>query len=394
MRFSKEIFIILIIQITEVLGFSLILPFLPIYAQKMGASPLEIGLILTSFSFFQFFSAPIMGKLSDRYGRRPLLILSQISTMIGFIVLAYSNTIGLIFLSRAIDGIFGSNFTIAQAYLSDISSKKDRSKVFGISGIAFGLGFLIGPAIGGYLGQFGLIYPSLLAAGFSLLTIFLTFFLLPETVKKKDQEKKLDLKIIDIKSLTKYFSDKKISPKLMHFFTYILAHVIWTSTFSLYAVKQLGMNTFQIGLSLAGVGLVSVLIRGFLLPKLIDIFGEKKLLTSGVLLFTVSLFLTAFITEIWMFSTLLILFSLGSGLSRPLLNGAISRSASEDEQGAIMGVSSSLGSMAQMLGPLIGGYLLTNFHSGSLGITASLIMGTGAIFIIKDYYKNGLSLHK
>src|SRR4030042_1620573 len=130
MELGKKHVTIMLIMITEVLGFSLVLPFLPLYAQELGASPLVVGLIFTSFSVFQFFSAPIMGRLSDRYGRRPMLMLSQFSTFIGFLVLGFADTLALIFLSRMIDGLFGSNFTIAQAYLRDISSQKDRRKSF------------------------------------------------------------------------------------------------------------------------------------------------------------------------------------------------------------------------------------------------------------------------
>lgn len=187
MKLSKELLIILVIQITEVLGFSLILPFLPFYAQDLGASPLIIALVLSSFSLFQFISAPILGRLSDIYGRRPLLIASQISTFISFLILAKSTSLTMIFLSRAVDGLLGSNFTIAQAYISDISTKKNRSKAFGISGIAFGIGFLIGPAIGGFLSKFGFSVPAFIASGISFLTILATFFFLPETVTKKNE---------------------------------------------------------------------------------------------------------------------------------------------------------------------------------------------------------------
>ena len=153
--YDKRFITIFVIQITEVLGFSLILPFLPYYATNLGASPFKVSLILSTFSLFQFFSAPIMGRLSDSYGRRPLLIISQLSTFISFLVLGFSNSLFWIFTSRIIDGLLGSNFSIAQAYLSDISAEEDRSKVFGYSGVAFGLGFLVGPAIGGFLSQFG-----------------------------------------------------------------------------------------------------------------------------------------------------------------------------------------------------------------------------------------------
>ena len=185
MKLTKEYVIIFVIMVTEILGFSLILPFLPFYVEELGATPLIYGLILASFSLFQFISAPIMGRLSDHYGRKPMLIFSQLSTFISFIILGFANTIWLVFLSRIVDGMLGSNMTIAQAYISDISSKKDRSKAFGLAGVAFGIGFLIGPAIGGTLAKINYSIPSFIAAGISLLTIFTTFFFLPETVKRK-----------------------------------------------------------------------------------------------------------------------------------------------------------------------------------------------------------------
>ena len=145
MKLNRKHITILLIQLTEVLGFSLILPFLPLLAQKLGATPLQIGLIATSFSLFQFVSAPIMGGLSDVYGRRPLLILSQFSTLISFLLLGMANALPLIYMSRIVDGLVGSNGTITQAYISDITSKEDRIKMFGIMGIACVLGFLVGP---------------------------------------------------------------------------------------------------------------------------------------------------------------------------------------------------------------------------------------------------------
>ena len=184
MKLTKEYVTIFVILVTEVLGFSLILPFLPFYAQQFGATPFIIGLIAASFSFFQFWSAPILGRLSDHYGRKPMLLISQFSTFLGFLILGYANSLWMIFLSRIVDGLFGANYTIAQAYLSDISSKKDRSKVFGLSGAAFGFGFLIGPGIGGWLSQFGFSVPSFMAAGVAFITLLIIAFVLPETIKR------------------------------------------------------------------------------------------------------------------------------------------------------------------------------------------------------------------
>lgn len=372
---KKEFLIILIIQITEVLGFSLILPFLPFFAEDLGASPLTVGLILTSFSFFQFLSAPIMGRLSDHYGRRPMLIFSQISTLIGFLILAFANSLPLIFLSRIVDGLLGSNFTIAQAYLADISSDEERSQAFGVSGIAFGVGFLIGPAIGGSLARSGYSLPSFLAAGLSLLTIVITFLFLPETVKKRTE--KIKVKIIDWGVFQKYWRDPNLKLKLAQFFTFLLAMSLWTSTFALYARAQIKINTQQVGFILAYIGLLSIILRGPLLGKLIKIFSEEKLRMAGMILIIFGLTGSIWIRSLHLLVIVMTFFATGVGLARPLLVGQISRQVSRNEQGAILGLTSSLASLSQIFGPLLGGAALNHFFPGFLGLLGALTMGGG-----------------
>lgn len=386
MRLKKEYLIILIIQITEVMGFSLILPFLPLFARDLGASPLTIGLILTSFSLFQFISAPIMGRLSDHYGRKPMLILSQISTMISFIILGFANSIWLIFLSRIVDGLFGSNFTIAQAYLSDISTKKERSKVFGISGIAFGFGFLIGPAIGGFLSQFGYSLPSFIAAGITFITILTTHFMLVETVKRK-KDVKISIKIFEFGHFKRYFSSNKVAPKLWALFSFLLSHQIWVSTQALYVAAQLGFGAQEVGFLLMYIGITSIVIRGLLLPKLIDWAGEKRLTRIGLGSIVIGMALVLLVRSWQMLLVTTTFFSFGSGAARPLLTGAISNSVSGKEQGAVLGVANSLGSIAQILGPLIGGVVINYFIPGILGLTSSIVMAVG-LFLMLRYDKN------
>ena len=379
---KKEYLIIFAILVTEIMGFSLILPFLPFYATDLGASPLQIGLILALFSLFQFISAPIMGKLSDTYGRRPLLIFSQLSTFISFIILGFAGTLWMIYLSRIVDGLLGSNFTIAQAYLSDISSKKDRSKAFGISGAAFGFAFLIGPAVGGYLAQFNYSLPSFMAAGLSLITIITTFFFLPETIKNKKPKKIKIAELFDTKPFTKYFSQQKISLKLWQFSSFFMSHVIWVSVFALYADRQLNIGTKEVGFILAYAGLMSIILRGVLLEKIIDFFGEKKLKFAGYLSVIIGLLLAVFIKNFWLYFGVMTLFSFGFGILRPLLLGSISREVSENEQGAIMGLTSSLGSLTQIFGPLIGGFLINYFFPGSVAIAAGAVMIIGLILFL------------
>lgn len=383
MKIDKKLLIILVIQITEVLGFSLVLPFLPFYAEEMGASPFVVGLIIASFSVFQLVSAPIMGRLSDFYGRKPLLLFSQASTCLGFLILAFSNSLGMIFLSRIVDGLLGSNYPIAQAYLSDISTKKNRSRAFGFSGVAFGIGFLIGPAIGGYLSRFGYSIPSLIAAIICLGTMATTLIFLPETVKRK-KEVRLKIKIFDISPFKKYFSETKVSSKLTPFFAYILAHVIWVSSFALYSKRQLGFTPVHVGYLLTYIGLISIFIRGGLLGKLINLFGENNLKIAGPFFIIFGFIGASFINKGWEVFIVMTLFAFGTGLSRPILLGEISKSVSSKEQGAILGLTNSLGSLSQIFGPLIGGFLISSFFPGSLGLVAALVMSLGLVMILKN----------
>ena len=390
MLFRKEYVVIFIIQVTEVLGFSLVLPFLPLYAKEFGASPLVVGALLMTFSLFQFITSPILGKLSDSYGRKPLLIFSQISTFLSFIILGFSNTLWMIFLSRIVDGSLGSNHSIAQAYLSDISTKKDRSKVFGISGAAFGFGFLIGPAIGGYLATvspMGYKLPSFIAAGICLITILLTVTLLKETIKKKTTVK-INLNIFHFNELRKYIVMPIVRIDLWQYFAYLVSHIIFTSQFALFANMQMGFGAKEIGYLMAYVGAISIVIRGFLLSKLIDIISEKKLIYLGTIAMIIGLIGAMFVKD-WIGMIFIIsFFAFGSGVNRPILVGEISRKVNEKEQGAVLGVANSLGSLAQIIGPLFGGLVLTHFFTGSLPLISAIAMFLGLITRISKDTKN------
>ncbi|MBD3203625.1 MFS transporter [Candidatus Woesearchaeota archaeon] len=384
MEYKKEYITIFVIMITEVLGFSLILPFLPYYVENFGASPLTYGLILASFSFLQLISSPIMGKLSDHYGRRPMLFFSQLSTFISFIILGLANSLLMVFLSRIVDGLLGSNMTLAQAYISDISTKENRSRAFGLVGVAFGIGFLIGPAIGGTLARIDYSIPSFIAAGFSFITIITTYFFLPETVKRKKDIKFDFKKAFHINEFKKYFHNKKISSKLFQFFSYTLTHSIYVTAFAYFASLMFGFKENNIGYLLTYIGFLSIILRGVLLGKLIDIFGEFRLRYAGVFSIFIGMVMLSFLQNIIFFYIAMTLFAVGSGLSMPLLAGEISRNVSEKEQGAISGVRSSLRSISQIIGPLIGNAMINYFYPGSLGIAAGAVISVAIILMIKE----------
>ncbi|MBT3249767.1 MAG: MFS transporter [Candidatus Pacebacteria bacterium] len=383
MKWRREHTIIFMIKITEVLGFSLILPFLPFYAQNLGASPTQVGLVLATFSLFQFISAPIMGKLSDSYGRIPLLLLSQLSTLISFIVLGFANSLWMLFLSRMIDGLLGSNYTIAQAYLSDITPKNERTKIFSLTGIAFSIGFFIGPALGGYLAQFSYALPSFLAAGMAAITIITTYLYLPETVDKS-KNFTWSWKILKLKQFKLLMAKPKISLPLWEFFSYVLTHGLWASSFALYAERQFNFGSQDIGYIFAIIGAVTIFIKILILPKLLNIMDEDKLRIIGAATIILALGATPWMQTRAAITTATIIFAFGASLLRPSLTSHVSNQAPKDELGEFMGVSDSLGSISQIIGPLLGGFLIQNFFPGSLGLVAAATMTVGLILMIMD----------
>lgn len=383
MSWRREHTIIFIIKITEVLGFSLILPFLPFYAQNLGASPSQVGLVLATFSLFQFISAPIMGKLSDSYGRIPLLILSQLSTLISFIVLGFANSLWMLFASRMIDGLLGSNYTITQAYLSDITPQKERTKIFSLTGIAFSIGFFIGPALGGYLAQFSYSLPSFLAAGMAGATIITTYLYLPETIIKS-KKFTWSWDIFKIKQFKLLKTKSKISLPLWEYFSYVITHGLWASSFALYAERQFNFGAKEIGYIFAVIGGVSIFIKGLILPKLLNIVAEDRLRIIGAMSIVLALIFTPIIESEQLLTVATVLFAFGASLLRPSLTAHISKQASAEKQGEIMGITDSLGSIAQIIGPLGGGFLIQNFFPGSLGLISATTMIVGLILMIVE----------
>jgi DHA1 family tetracycline resistance protein-like MFS transporter len=365
-------------MITEVLGFSLILPFLPLFAKDLGASALQVGLIVSLFSALQFISAPIMGKISDSVGRKPMLIISQLSTLVSFLILGFANSLWMIYLSRAIDGLFGSNQAIAQAYLSDISSKKNRSRAFGLSGMAFGAGFLVGPLTGGFLSQFGYSLPSFVAAGIATVTIITTILLLPETVKRGKLNLG-DVQIFNISDFIKYFKQKDLTFFLITFTAYLFSLSSFTTNLSIFFEMRFGLDASDVGLLLAYIGLLSLVLRSPLLGKLIDMFGEHELTFTGILSMIAGFVLLGF----WQAGSLVFIpftfFAIGSAFFRPLIAGEISRNVSDKEQGAISGVLSSLGSLLRIVAPLWGGWILTNLDPRVLVFSSGFVIFFGLI---------------
>jgi DHA1 family tetracycline resistance protein-like MFS transporter len=383
MNRSSPIIPIFLIVLVDVLGMTIILPLLPFYSESLGATPFVVGMIFSVYGLCQFIAGPILGQASDKVGRKKILVLSQIGTCIGFIMLAFSNSLFLIFLARIIDGLTAGNISVAQAYISDVTEAKDRTKAFGILGSAFSLGFIIGPAISGLLAKFGPHYPIILAACLSGVSIIATMTILPKTeiIAQSGPRNKFAAK-----NIQKYLNMKEVAPLLLQFFAFIFAFSFFMSGFAMfcgekfmYEEKHFGPQ--QIGWLFTFIGCLSLVVQLGLLKRLSQAWGEKKLIFIGFLSMCLGYFFIGEITLIPFLLAALVLNTFGSAVLRPAITSEITKNIPRDQQGAILGVTQSLQSIAQIVSPLIGGYLIGAGHLSGWAWTCSGIAFCGILLM-------------
>jgi MFS transporter, DHA1 family, tetracycline resistance protein len=341
----------------DTMGFGLVIPVLPSLIQKLTNSDLSKaaqygGWLITAYSIMQFFCAPLLGNLSDRFGRRPIILISLLGFGVDYIFLGFAPTLGWLFLGRAVAGITGASFTTASAYIADISTPENRTQNFGMVGVAFGVGFILGPLMGGSLAKFGLRVPFFVAAGFSILNAMLGFFILPESLSK-DKRRKFEWSRANpfgaIRSLAKYPALSGMF--LCLFFIYLAAHSVQT-TWAYFTKYRFGWTEAQVGYSLAFVGLLIGLVQGVLIRPLIPRLGNRKSLYIGLILYALGCGMFAFATQSWMIYAILIPYCLG-GIAGPAIQSIMSGSVSPTEQGELQGMMTSIMSLTSIFGPLL-----------------------------------------
>ena len=370
MRSSPLLPIFLIVAV-DILGYTIILPLLPFYAEHLGASPTVVGFLVSTYAVCQLVAGPVLGQLSDHFGRKPLLIVSQIGTLIGFIILASANALWLVFLSRAIDGFTAGNLSLAQAYISDVTPPNERARSFGIIGIAFGMGFLLGPALSGYLSQFGYHYPIIAAASLSAVSILTTTLILPgkRALAQLYPESAgpaapggRRVSVLQWNRYAEYFARPSLAPLLWKFFGYVLSFSIFIGGFALFAERRYTWNGHpwgpkEVGYVFAYSGLVGGTLQGGALGRLVKRFGERPLLASSLLASAVGYVVLgwAYTIPILLLSSTIAAFG---GIARPVVTSLVTQVAGRDEQGAVLGLTQSLTSIAQILGPTLAGVLI------------------------------------
>ena len=380
--FDKRLYIIFLISFTEVLGFSMVLPLIPFLGLELGLTPSQIGLIVSVFSICQLFASPVTGKLSDHFGRKPLFILSQISTFIGFIFLGFATTVILLIVARLIDGLLGSNMTVSQAYISDITEPKHRTRVYGYSSGVFGAGLIFGPFIGGILSTINYSVPMFFAAAITLISIALVILFLPETVPKKTEKISLSFNdVIPVNDVKHFVSTHHIRNTLLMFFIYNLGFFLFISNISLLAEAQFYATADQVSFYMVWIGLIRVGIQTVLIARILRFFGEGRALVTGVFSMIVSMVAVALSAEYLFVFVPLIFLAYGTGVGRPLLTSRLTNSVTQKETGAILGVNNSLISVAQIITPIVGGLIIEYLPSQTLPLLSAIIFALLILFL-------------
>ncbi len=396
---NSRLLTIFIIVFVDLLGFSLILPLLPYYAETYAATPVVVGLLVASYAAAQLIGAPLLGRLSDRVGRRPVLLLSVAGTFVGFLLLGFADPIGrllaglvapqaangliigVLFFSRILDGLTGGNITVAQAYITDVTDEQNRAKGLGLIGAAFGLGFIIGPALGGALSQWGYSLPAFIAASVSFLNLLSIFFLLPESLTAERREAVMlrQRPPFTLKALTQALNRPKVGPLLHVRFFYGLAFATFQSIFALFA-QAIGLSSQSTGYVLAYVGLLSVVVQGGLIGLLTRRFRENWLIITGLWLMTGALLAWAFTANLWLLLVVMLPLSLSGGVLNTVIQSAISKSVSREEVGGILGITASLEAVTRVIAPSVGGFLLQRLGIWAPGVFSAVIMAWAVTF--------------
>lgn len=350
----------------DLVGFGIVIPVLPFYAEgtAFNATPRVVGLLFASYSIMQLIFSPVLGGLSDKHGRRPVLLFSIIGTGIGFLVLGLATNVVMLFAGRILDGITGGNISTAQAYIADVTTKENRAKGMGLIGAAFGLGFIFGPAIGGILSQWGIHVPFIFAAALCFANALLLYFTLPETVTPDHPAKNQAAGGRGLGQVIVALKQPRLAFVLVIYFLFVVAFSIMTSSFSFYTMFRFGFDATHTGYLFAYVGIIAVIIQGGLIGKLVKRFGELPLVIVGALCFAISLFAVPFVgPAAGGLAGLLIgggVFSMGNSLATPALNSLASKSVGPGEQGVVLGVTQSTASLARAVGPSLTALLISS----------------------------------
>jgi DHA1 family tetracycline resistance protein-like MFS transporter len=384
---NKKLISVILVVFIDLLGFSLILPLLPYYAATFGANGFVTGLLVASYAAMQFIAAPLLGRMSDRYGRRPILLVSIAGTSIGFLVLGFANALWMLFASRIIDGLSGGNLSVAQAYISDVTDPQDRAKGLGLVGAAFGLGFIIGPVSGGLLSQWGYAVPAFFAAALSLINLVLVYFWLPESLTP---EKRAEMPgrgpAVNLNALLAALRRPFTGSLLITRFFFGLAFAIFQTIFALYALSRFHLTAAQTGYILTYVGVLSVVTQGFLVGRITRRVREDILIGVCVVVMALGLLGWALAPSVLFLLVIMAPTAVAGGLLNTILTSTLTKAVEPQEVGGILGISTSIESLTRVIAPILGGYLLVAFGAWAPGLFGAILLGGLSVYVWNRIY--------
>ncbi len=375
---KRSLLTVFLIVFIDLMGFGIVIPLLPLYGDKYQPSPAVFGLLMAAYSLMQFIFAPILGRFSDAVGRRPILILSLAGTVMGYFLFAMQDSLWLLFVARAVNGIAGANVATAQAVIADVTKPEERAKGMGLIGAAFGLGFILGPAIGGAANEyFGARAPGFFAAALSAGALLMTIFALPETWPAERRAQTAPNRVrrgwFSVTRLMEALRHPQIGLVLVIFFLTTFAFANFESTFALFLNETMHLDTAHVMYFFVFVGVLAAFIQGGLIGRLVKRFGERKLILTGSVLLVPGYLLILAATSIGHLMAFLVLLALGAGFTSPTLSSLVSRLSTAEEQGGILGIFQSMASLARITGPFWGVFAFKEFGVSVPYITAGSV---------------------
>jgi multidrug resistance protein len=357
--------IIFITVFIDLVGFGIVLPLLPYYAETYGASALAIGFLSTSYSLMQFIFTPVWGRLSDRFGRRPLILLSLAGSCVGFLIFGLARNLVFLFAGRMVAGIAGAIIPTTNAYIADVTSPENRAKGMGLVGAAFGLGFILGPAIGGLLAPYGYDKPALLASAIAGINLAFAYFKLPESLTDEIR-RRASKRRFDLRTLNDALRHPRIGLLLTMYFVVTFAFSNMEATFGLLNEHRYGLSARQTGYLFTFIGLLMSLMQGVLVGRFVKLWGERWCIVLGTFTMIFGLGLLPFAPNMSLYCGIIALLSFGVGINNPSIAALLSRTSHVDEQGGIMGIAQSMASLGRIVGPIWGVSPLEPSASGGL----------------------------
>lgn len=399
---NKKLFNIFVIVFIDLLGFGLILPLLPFYADEYNATPFVVGMLTASYAAAQLIGAPILGRLSDRYGRRPILVTSIFGTFLSLLLLGAADPLGnqlagatglsanililaLLFASRILDGLTGGNISVAQAYITDITDESNRSRGLGLIGAAFGLGFILGPAMGGFLSSWGFAAPAFAAAGLAGLNLLSVIFTLPESLDEEQRRNNQEnpQARLSIRALINALRRERVGPLLHVRFFYGLAFATFQTIFPLFAQYQLDLDARQTGYILTYVGVLAALVQGVAIGVISKRTTDSRLILISTAILTASLLAWSFTPNVAILLVILVPIAFAGGILNTILNSALTKAVYPEEVGGTLGIATSLESLTRVISPGLGGFLLGSIGNWAPGVAASVIM----VWVVSFVYR-------